>query len=429
MTARAGGRIERAPSWLWAGLPAALLLIFGIDCALAVRRGWNPARSRVELAVVAAAGLLVLALAVVELPPLRRWMAARWRPLLTMQAALVVSLVVAESALALLGDRIERQPFHAQPRGLRQVFTPTIPGTSPTARFSVNSIGLRGPEPPADRRVYRIVAVGGSTTEEVYLDDAATWTHLLMERLNQRGGRRYWVASAGRSGYATVEHLGFIAKSSLLDDVDAVVTLVGINDLARFVWGEAADRAVEAPAPRWSRLRCVELLRLGLSSRLAPHGLVMDRNALFVRNAQTRRAEARFVDRTVDPGPYLAAYGERLSAIAAACRRRGLTIVFADQPTLFKVSLSPDEERRLWLLRRSDGTYLPASRMRELMDRFNEVTRTTARRLGVPFVELSDLDGKSELFYDDCHFTEAGARQVAARIATSLEWPALPFHG
>ena len=32
---------------------------------------------------------------------------------------------------------------------------------------------------------YRIFAIGGSTTEEIYLDDQSTWTHLLQEHLSK----------------------------------------------------------------------------------------------------------------------------------------------------------------------------------------------------------------------------------------------------
>lgn len=406
--------------------PAGILVgLFGVDSVLAAAAGWRPGRSRIEMFAVGAATLAaaVIALAVL-LSPARRWVANHAGALMTIQLASLLALGIGEGALGLLGERVTRTPFHGHPRGLREVFEPKIAGTSPRARFSVNSLGLRGPELPADPRVYRIVAVGGSTTEDVYLDDEATWTRLLMADLNAAGGRRFWVASAGRSGFATVEHLAFVENSELLEDVDAVLLLVGINDLARMVWGETADRVLRPPSPRWTRLRTVELVKR-VASAWAPGNLVMDRDALFVHDAQEARHQAKVVEGEIATAPYLAAYGERLRAIVEACRRRHLVLVLADQPTLFRSSLSAEEEKKLWLLRRRDGSYLPPRVMRRLMDEYNQVTGATARRFGVPLVRLSDLDGQDELFYDDCHFSEAGARAVARRIAAGVPWQTL----
>jgi hypothetical protein len=33
------------------------------------------------------------------------------------------------------------------------------------------------------------------------------------------------------------------------------------------------------------------------------------------------------------------------------------------------------------------------------------------------FIDLSAMNGTPEFFYDDCHFNEAGAREVSRRVA------------
>ena len=152
----------------------------------------------------------------------------------------------------------------------------------------------------------------------------------------------------------------------------------------------------------------------------------MDRDALFVRDAQTRRHEAKVMEGKVSIDPYLTAYSWRLRAMVEAARRRGVALVLATQPTVFRTDQTPEEEKRLWFLRRSEGDYLPPRRMRELMDRYNEVTRKTAIEFGVPLVDLMPMDGRSEFFYDDCHFTETGSAEVALRIAEGIDWRRFP---
>ena len=54
--------------------------------------------------------------------------------------------------------------------------------------YRYNSIGLRGPEPPAEPDRYtKIFTVGGSTTACVELTDGKTWPDQLLMRLEQAG--------------------------------------------------------------------------------------------------------------------------------------------------------------------------------------------------------------------------------------------------
>jgi len=51
------------------------------------------------------------------------------------------------------------------------------------------------------------------------------------------------------------------------------------------------------------------------------------------------------------------------------------------------------------------------------MERYNAVLQSVCREWDVAWIDLRSLQGREELFYDDCHFNEAGAREVAAIVA------------
>ena len=73
---------------------------------------------------------------------------------------------------------------HVWPPGLHQTFTVpagVMPGVSAPTRFSINRDGIRGD--PLGNHALRILAVGGSTTECLYLDDQKAWPALLQRRL------------------------------------------------------------------------------------------------------------------------------------------------------------------------------------------------------------------------------------------------------
>jgi hypothetical protein len=72
------------------------------------------------------------------------------------------------------------------PANTFRVFELESPGLEPRVRVTKNNLGLRGPslnEVPAD--VIRIITVGGSTTENLYLSDDNTWTARLGKKLGR----------------------------------------------------------------------------------------------------------------------------------------------------------------------------------------------------------------------------------------------------
>src|SRR5215213_5859914 len=70
-------------------------------------------------------------------------------------------------------------------------------GLDKEALMKRNSLGFRGPEPPADFKDHlTIVAVGGSTTECLFIPEGETWPDLLQQQL-QTSFNKVWVNNAG----------------------------------------------------------------------------------------------------------------------------------------------------------------------------------------------------------------------------------------
>src|SRR5438477_7244965 len=89
-----------------------------------------------------------------------------------------------------------------------------IPGVFGINHFRTNELGIRGPAFGDEGTEYRILAVGGSTTECVILDDTKAWPYLLGVDLGRTAdGRRVWVGNVGRSGATSrdnVLHLKYL---------------------------------------------------------------------------------------------------------------------------------------------------------------------------------------------------------------------------
>jgi lysophospholipase L1-like esterase len=118
--------------------------------------------------------------------------------------------------------------------------------------------------------------------------------------------------------------------------------------------------------------------------------------------------------------PGFETYRQRIAQIANAIRQRGATPVFLSQPVLWSEGLSPAAEKLLWLGYLNANRFLAAPPLRQCMDRYNDCLRDVCQEQQAPWIDLSDMSGRLVYFYDDCHFTEAGAREVARIVAAGL---------
>ena len=128
----------------------------------------------------------------------------------------------------LFGDRI------VLPRNQHQVLHNTKNRRRPeTIVYSRNSLGLRGPEPPASfATALTVIAVGGSTTESRYQSDGDTWPERTGRALAPHF-RDLWVGNAGLDGHSTYGHLLLLEQYLVALRPRLLVFLVGINDVGR----------------------------------------------------------------------------------------------------------------------------------------------------------------------------------------------------
>jgi hypothetical protein len=317
-----------------------------------------------------------------------------------------------------LGSRLA----HSRGPNVRRVFRPDprwIHGVQGESRYTTNAFGIRGGPLPSSRAVERTLCVGGSTTECAYLDDDETWTHLLMTELAARSGRPAWVGGLGIAGYTTFEHLDFLRSSAMVRGFDRVILLVGINDFVRVLNGSLEM----GPPPLWRRS---PLLGMALTSlkRRSLHTLLYDAEDPTGANVEARRRIRRQAGTRITPPDLRLAlrdYEERIAGLAAACRRRRVRCLFATQPVLWRSDLGPGERDSLWMGSDETGRFYDPGALRHGMDLYNTTLLATCSRLSLDCVDLSAaMSGRGELFYDDCHYTEAGARELAHLLAGHL---------
>ncbi|MCI0587389.1 MAG: GDSL-type esterase/lipase family protein [Planctomycetes bacterium] len=324
------------------------------------------------------------------------------------------------------------------------VFTPLLPlypqvkavldvdlrGVSRHGRLTTNRWGLRGEEPPEDWDAWETwIAVGGSATQCFYLDDEKTWPHLLQQRLRERDPRT-WIGNGGIDGQTTRSHLVFLDKVVRVLHPDAVLLLLGVNDLTLSIcedlrlFGSPHDRAMW-PEDSWR-------MRLFRWSRLFQLGYrwsaVLSEDVLLVRAAH-RTYEPRPLgpDPTPLPAdlreilPGLPEFRSNLKALIDSGRDMGVRTVFVTQPILF-ADAEPWRgiEGEFFWIRRQIGRFSAAD-LRRMLDVFNRETVEVCRANAVPCFDLAaEVPSSEEFYYDPAHFTEKGAALVADKVAAFL---------
>lgn len=377
-------------------------------------------RLRTKLALAGAAGLL--ALVTVEVGLRSTWAEA--------------------DAFSVFWPRLERV-FHPAPG--------VMPGISGPSLFRINAQGVRA-DPPRPEDDVRILTLGGSSTECLFLDQAEAWPEVVQTRLNEEQDRlRVWVGNVGKSGMNARDHATQVRH--ILEqqgEVDILVLLVGVNDLflrlqqdAGFEpdfledpahWDEQMRRgfallpvALDVRFPPWKRLA---LWRLGsqIKERLLPSPRAQDAaGSVYTQWRAHRRSATRLRTELPDLTAALAEYARNLGHILDVCFELGVRPLLVTQPTMWTTDLAPELDELLWFggvgdfMEQEGCEYYTVGALAEGMRRYNEVLLEVARGRGVDVLDVTELlprDTRS--FFDDCHFNEEGAARMGELVAGHL---------
>jgi len=344
--------------------------------------------------------------------------------------------------------------FYIWPPNLERTFTPDqkiLPGTSPRAWFRTNSFGLRSYN-PAPNDDYRILVLGGSAAECLYLNQRETWPRLIAENLNRDRPRlRTWVGNGGRSGQTSrdhVFHLRYLPLGAL--DIDAAVILIGANDLQlRLQRGESydpeylekpgaelaqIDRAflwvpypfIRPPLPFYKKTGLWRVARR-VGRRLFGERPQDPRGEVIALWREYRRNSPRRIDRLPDLEIGLREYLTNLKTIVDLASKKGIRLIFVTQPALWKEGMTAEKEQMLWgggvgYYKNKPGQpyYTPEALARGL-ETYNKILVAACRQWGIEHIDLAaGFPRTGEYFYDDLHFTLKGSDLVAETISAYL---------
>jgi lysophospholipase L1-like esterase len=391
--------------------------------------------------VIIAAGIsalwLLAGLGLLFAVPNRQTLADRVASPLLGVYSVAVALLLVEAAIRLTGLVPAPNPLPGQHPGKYLVKSdPAItPGVSGLKTVTMNDLGLRGHLPPQGRR-YNIVAIGGSTTIEIVLDDSESWPQLLENDMNaSQSTIPVWVGNAGRNGANSVDHLVLTQWLPGVVQSNMWVFLTGINDLQASLAFEGASsqapleeyagfqgdlprgKLFRSRYPRFRRLKLFVVMEQAVEnvSQLMLHPAI-PYSEFIVANRKLRAQSA--VVPLPDLSTGLKEYRSRLISLASRCREINQRCLFLTQPTIWRDDLGPAEQRLLWFgyvghVAKPKG-FASVGDLARAMSAYNQTLLDVCQQSGLECFDLaSHIPKTTSFFYDDVHFNENGARLVA----------------
>jgi len=306
------------------------------------------------------------------------------------------------------------EQFHIQNR--------SIPSLAREITVTRNSIGFRGPEPPANFATYlTIFTMGGSVAQGFYLSDGHTWTDRLGDRLSG-SFRRVWTNNAALDPQSTHAYIPML-EDYIRKFRPKVVVFHPTNDVVTDESPGVGD-GENVKGPLVFRTPTTFIRTLSPYSELAGLIAEFDRRWNFYRHGVLHHAidlrqwgsldsseEFRnaFLGRYA--GIHLSGYGDRLRRLVQLCREAQITPVLVTEPNLVGFGIDDVTHVDLARVAIEDFPGVNGKLFWDLHEMYNEMTRRVAREQNVTLVDLAkELPKSSRLFYDYVHFTDAGAK-------------------
>ena len=296
-----------------------------------------------------------------------------------------------------------------------------------TISYTRDKHGLRG-DYSGDPKSIDVLVIGGSTTDEQFIDDSATWVRQLEKQFHDNGNN-LTVVNAGVDGQSTRGHV--LAFELWFPNVPNlrpkyVIAYIGINDTTLGPERDLYDSMKSDEFMRRARYFIMNHSALYNQFRRI-RGMLLAQRAQVIHGSKDM-ASGKWVpvNETIDievlrksVSLELKAYKSRLLRLINSIKAYGATPIFVTQT-------------RGDFRRHSDGllSWIPDNQENptnitsfnfQKLQLFNQVTLSVCRNIQIPCIDLGEeikfSDGD---FYDSIHTTPSGSYKIATFLYDKL---------
>ncbi len=275
-----------------------------------------------------------------------------------------------------------------------------------TDEFSINQYGFRGKPFNAkkEKGVFRIVALGGSTTFGTSSKDGETYPEFLEKDLNSSGAKRYEVINAG-IGAANIKEISELFRHEVIQlDPDEIVINSVFNNI--YFSGATYERKRTLLQRLNQFLRRRSLFYMTLREKLS---VMLHKPIDDLYKASMEQILYNFLHDEM----FWRMQEEVFGDIIKLAKANGIKVALVKEP----VMLCNSEEKNTWMLldRKFEGVY---KKEYALLDK-------VARDEGAAVIDASGAFNSSpdrdSLFADGLHLTPKGNKYLAGLIAEEIK--------
>ena len=309
-----------------------------------------------------------------------------------------------------------------------------IPGISGDQHISTDYRGFRTTKniDYSASNSFRIFAIGGSTTEEIHIDDRDTWPNLLQQSLDHKKSINVEVINTGLSGLRANNHVATLRKDRGPTSQGRNLS-PGINDWNHHITSHFStppsypERLLELISRFRDKFKLKNTplgnaiawiygaLKATVKGNAGDRGKIIDDFGEYYTNQ--RGSLDRNTKYSFKPENVAADYARSLGEISEMCKQNNIKCGFITQPTGYQASASEAYKNGFWMTPPNKDYTLDFESMVYLASLYNGYLKQFANEHGHYLRDAADkLTPTYDNFFDDAHFnTAAGAKDGANR--------------
>ena len=284
----------------------------------------------------------------------------------------------------------------------------------------------------------RVFTIGGSTTANMTLGNNNTWSSILGNYIQKNNTKNIEVINTGVSGLRSM-HNYLTFKRILKLEPDLVIFLLGIND-----WNHQIKQKDKYLFPSYEiRYDIKHSLIYKFFSNIKK---VVNRKIAKIKKNENHKGNERIPEQNLDiinadAGDYFLkklgnlykkkqkefrplnvskSYSYWINQIVRECNAniKQFNCLFLDQPTSYSLGATDQLKNRMWMTPPNENYTLSLENMIHISSIYNKWLKNVIIKNNLPFFSISkEIPQTIDYFYDDCHYTESGAKLFAKELA------------
>jgi lysophospholipase L1-like esterase len=290
--------------------------------------------------------------------------------------------------------------------------------------------------------IYRVFTIGGSTTEQIYLDDKKTTSALLEKMLKEKIiNKKIEVINVGVSGLRAEHHFKTFSQISKYSP-DLVIFMMGINDMNKDIVScldnskkiKENTMLINCPSRLsvlkisfdisesllWKFLKNLSDYNFATLDGLKSEAVIEHDDGSYYSNQNN--SLNREIKKNVEFKEVSSQYKYWVDSIIKYCHSyKEIRCLFVNQASAYKDNVSNDLKKLFWMTPPNQIYTLELKNLIQVINLYNDWLIEYSEKNKIDNCDIQNaLPPSIEYFYDDNHFNEKGAKKAAQSIFKCL---------